>query len=77
MTAGKRENSDHTMVRTESVTDCGSIIGLPISSVIMLAPDQPSSSAMSDPETAVPNFCDIVPEEKMSPVMEVPKCSVW
>ena len=56
MTAGKRENNDHTIVSTESVTLAGSIIVLPILSVIILAPAQPRNKAMSEPEMAVPNF---------------------
>ena len=77
MTAGNKENNDHTIVSTESVTEAGSIIVLPIASVIILAPAQPNKRAMREPEMAVPNFCDIVPEEKIKPVAEVPNSSVW
>lgn len=77
MAAGNSENNDHTIISTELVTEAGSMDVLPIASVIILAPAQPSSNAMSEPEMAVPNFCDIVPDEKISPVADVPKCLVW
>lgn len=76
ITAGMREKSDHTIVRTESVTEAGSMTVLPIESVIIFAPASPSISAISDPEIAVPSFWAIVPEEKIRPVEEVPKVSV-
>ena len=72
MTAGKRENSDHTIVSTESVIEAGSTIVLPMLSVIMLAPAKPRNKATSEPEMAVPNFWAIVPEEKIRPVDDVP-----
>ncbi|CUP96333.1 Uncharacterised protein [Segatella copri] len=59
------------------MTLAGSIIVLPILSVIMLAPAQPRKRAMREPDMAVPNFWLIVPEEKIRPVADVPKCSVW
>ena len=70
------EKSDHTIVSTESVIEAGSMTELPKSSVIMLAPDRPRNRAMSEPEMAPPSFCDMVPEEKMRPVDEVPFFSV-
>lgn len=76
MKAGKSENSAHIIVLTDSVTDAGSMLSFPISSAIIVAPAMPSSNAMSDPETAPPNFCAIVPDENMSPVDDVPKVSV-
>ena len=72
MTAGKSENSDHTIVSTESVIEAGSTIVLPMLSVIMLAPAKPRNKATSEPEMAVPNFWAIVPEEKIRPVEDVP-----
>lgn len=76
ITAGKREKSDQTIISTESVMEVGSMTVFPILSVIILAPAQPKKRAMSEPEIAVPNFCDIVPEENINPVAEAPKCSV-
>ena len=76
ITAGNSEKSDHIIERTESVIDAGSTIVLPISSVVILAPAMPRNNATSEPEMAVPNFCDIVPEEKISPVEELPFFSV-
>ena len=76
MIAGTNEKSDHIILRTESVIDAGSTMVLPISSVVMLAPSSPRNKATSQPEMAVPNFCDIVPDEKMRPVEELPFFSV-
>ena len=76
MIAGNSENSDHTIVNTESVIEAGSIDVLPISSVIMLAPATPSNIAINEPEMAVPNFCDMVPDENIKPVADVPYFSV-
>lgn len=56
--------------------EVGSMTVFPILSVIILAPAQPKKRAMCEPEIAVPNFYDIVPEENINPVAEVPKCSV-
>ena len=41
-----------------------------------MKPAMPNSRATSEPEMAVPNFCAIVPDEKMRPVDEVPFFSV-
>lgn len=76
MIAGKSENSDHIMLSTESVIETGSTIVLPMLSVVMLAPASPKKRATSEPEIAVPNFCDIVPDEKIRPVDELPFFSV-
>lgn len=70
--AGKSENKAHTMESTEDVMEAGSMTGLPNWSFTMWAPAKPSSMAMREPEIAEPNFCAIVPEEKMSPVEDVP-----
>lgn len=72
MAAGNSEKSDHTIVNTESVMDEGSMTALPKRSGTMRAPAKPSNKAIREPEMAVPNFCDIVPEEKISPVEEAP-----
>ena len=74
--AGISEKRDQTILRTESVTEAGSMLVLPIASVIILAPDRPSSKAMSEPDSAVPSFWAMVPEEKIRPVDEVPNFSV-
>ena len=76
MKAGKREKSAHIIVRTDSVTEAGSMLSLPISSDIIVAPAMPRRRAMSEPETAPPNFYAMVPDEKMRPVDDVPKVSV-
>ena len=70
--AGKSENRHHTMESTESVMDAGSTLTLPISSESIRAPASPRNKATSEPLIAVPNFCAIVPEEKIKPVEEVP-----
>ena len=72
ITAGNNEKSDHIIVSTESVMDDGSTMALPISSVVIFAPARPRNKATSEPDMAVPNFCDIVPDEKISPVDELP-----
>ena len=72
MAAGKSENSAHTIVLTLSVTEAGSMLVFPNSSLTMFAPASASSRAMSEPETAPPSFCAMVPLEKMSPVAETP-----
>ena len=72
MAAGNNENKDQIIVSTESVIEAGSTIELPMASVVLLAPARPRNNATSEPEIAVPNFCDIVPEEKISPVDDVP-----
>ena len=76
MPAGMSENRDHTILRTESVTEDGSMLVLPIASVTIFAPARPSSIAMREPDRAVPSFWAMVPEEKIRPVDEVPNFSV-
>lgn len=74
--AGKRENSDQIMCWTEAsfvmVTTVCPVAG----SVPETKPERPRSSATSAPEMAEPNFWDIVPEEKIRPVEDVPFFSV-
>ena len=74
--AGNRENRLQTMVCTEATlvmeTTESPVTGL----VSEMKPERPSSSVTRKPEIADPNFCAIVPEEKMSPVEEVPFFSV-
>ena len=72
MTAGNREKSDHTIV----LTDSGSVIVTTVSpvfgSVVEMSPAMPRRRAMSEPEIALPNFCAIVPDEKIKPVDDAP-----
>ena len=75
ITAGKMENSDQIML----FTDSASVIVMtvcPVASVPDTKPAMPSNRATNEPEMAVPNFCDIVPLEKIRPVDEVPFFSV-
>ena len=74
--AGNNENRHHTIESTELVIEAGSTMVLPISSVIILAPARPKKRATSEPEMAVPNFCAMVPDEKIKPVDDVPFFSV-
>ena len=76
MNAGKSEKRAQIIVRTESVIEAGLMDSLPISSAIIVAPAQPSNRVMRAPEIAEPNFCDIVPDEKIRPVDDVPFFSV-
>ena len=70
--AGKREKSAQTMLDTPAslvmVTTASPLTG----SDPEMKPAAPSRRVTSAPETARPNFWAIVPEEKMSPVDEVP-----
>ncbi len=59
------------MVRTEAVIDSGLMVVVP-SITVMVAPAHPRRMAISEPEIALPNFCAIVPEEKIRPVEETP-----
>ena len=74
--AGKREKSAQIMVRT----DCSSVMVTTVSPVRMSVsetnPATPKRKAMRLAEIAPPNFCAIVPEEKISPVEELPYVSV-
>ena len=70
--AGKREKSAHIIVRT----DCSSVIVTTVSpvriSVVETNPATPKRNAIRLADIAPPNFCAIVPDEKISPVEEVP-----
>ena len=72
MAAGKRENRAHTILDTPTslvmVTTASPLTG----SDPEMKPAIPSRRATSAPDTAEPSFWAIVPEEKMSPVDEVP-----
>ena len=74
--AGNSENSAQIIVWTEPrlamVTSVCPVAG----SVPEAKPARPRRTATRAPEMAEPNFCDIVPEEKMRPVEEVPFFSV-
>ena len=76
MIAGKMENSSQII----SFTATGSVMVtmvLPVSgSVPEMNPERPNRRATNEPLMAVPNFCDIVPLEKITPVDEVPFFSV-
>ena len=76
ITAGKMENNSQTI----SLTEGSSVIVTMVSPVVIswweTSPAQPSSKAIKLPEIAPPNFCAIVPDEKMSPVELVPFFSV-
>ena len=76
MIAGKIEKSAHTIVFTDSSLVMVTIVSPVISSVEETSPAIPRSIAMSEPEIAPPNFCAIVPEEKMRPVDDAPNFSV-
>ena len=72
MTAGKRENIDQTIVLTDSSSVIVTIVSPLVGSVLDTRPAIPRRNAMSEPEIAPPNFCAIVPEEKIRPVDDVP-----
>lgn len=75
MRAGNMENNAHIILFTASM----SVIVItvwPAASVPDINPANPNSKATSEPEMAVPNFMAIVPDEKMSPVDDVPFFSV-
>ena len=73
--AGKSEKSAQIMVRTAGRLVMFMMVS-PVAVVPEANPASPSNNATNDPEMAVPNFCAMVPEEKMSPVEDVPLCSV-
>ena len=75
ITAGNSENNAQTMLFTAS-TSVIVITVCPVASVPDTNPATPSSKATSEPLMAVPNFCDIVPLEKMRPVDDEPFFSV-
>ena len=76
MAAGNSENRSQIICWTEAsfvmVTTVWPVAG----SVPEMKPERPRSMATRAPEMAEPNFCAIVPEEKMRPVEEVPFFSV-
>ena len=76
MIAGNIENR----IQIISFTATGSVMVTMVWSVTGSVPDtkpeNPNSRATSEPLMAVPNFCDIVPLEKITPVDEVPFFSV-
>ena len=74
--AGKSENIAHTIVFTDSSSVMVTMVSPVIISVVDTRPAMPSNAAMSEPDIAPPNFCAIVPEEKISPVEELPNFSV-
>lgn len=76
MTAGRIEKIAQIIVLTDSVTESGSIISLPKASSTIVAPDHPNSKVTKAPEMAPPNFCDMVPDEKIRPVDEAPNFCV-
>ena len=75
--AGKIEKSIHIMFFTESIFSAAMVTTVcPSAFVPEIKPTAPSISATNAPEIAEPNFCDIVPDEKISPVDDVPFFSV-
>ena len=75
MIAGKMEKSNHIIWLTASasvmvITVC------PAASVPEMNPEKPRNRATNEPLMAVPNFMAMVPEEKMTPVEDVPFFSV-
>ena len=76
MAAGKSEKRAHTILRTASSLVMVITVS-PVSSFVPeINPAIPRNRATSEPEIAVPNFYDMVPEEKMRPVEDVPFFSV-
>ena len=76
MAAGNKENRAHIMVWTEDWFTIVTTVSPVAGSVPEIKPARPRSSATSAPDMAEPNFWDMVPEEKMRPVEEVPFFSV-
>ena len=75
MIAGKIENRAHIMLFTLSASVIVMMVW-PSASVPEIKPAMPSKRATSEPLMAVPNFCAIVPDEKIRPVDEAPFFSV-
>lgn len=75
ITAGIMEKSAHIIFLTASISVIVMTVS-PLASLPEVKPATPSSMATNAPEMAVPNFIAIVPEEKISPVDEVPFFSV-
>ena len=77
MKAGKSEKSIQIMFFTESMSSGAMVTTVwPSAFVPETNPAMPSNNATRAPEMAEPNFCDMVPEEKMRPVEDVPFFSV-
>ena len=70
MMAGNSENSIQIIFFTASISV---IVTSPL---LELNPAKPKNITTKAPEMAEPNFCDIVPDEKMRPVDDVPFFSV-
>lgn len=75
ITVGNSENNAQIMLLTDSALVMV-IMVCPVASVPDTKPAIPNRNATSDPDMAVPNFCDMEPLLKMSPVDEVPFFSV-
>ena len=76
MTAGNKENNDQIISRTATSSVMVMTVWSVTGSVPEMNPAIPKNRATSEPLMAVPNFCYIVPEEKMTPVDDVPFFSV-
>ena len=76
MIAGKMENSSHTISLTEGSSVIVTIVSPVSMFVVDTSPAHPKSKAIKLPDIAPPNFCAIVPDEKMRPVEDVPFFSV-
>ena len=76
MAAGNREKRLQIIVWTEASLVIVITVCPVAASVPEMKPARPSRSATRAPEMADPNFWDMVPEEKMRPVEEVPFFSV-
>lgn len=77
MMAGKMEKSIHIIFFTESIFSAAIVTTVcPSAFVPEIKPAIPSSNATRAPDIAEPNFCDMVPDEKISPVDDVPFFSV-
>lgn len=76
MAAGKSEKMSHIICCTDSSLVMVMTVCPVVGSVPDTNPAMPRSRATSEALMAVPNFCDIVPEEKMTPVEDVPFFSV-
>ena len=74
--AGNKEKSDHIILLTDSSLVIVITVSPVAASVPEMNPDKPKNNATSEPEIAVPNFCDMVPEENIKPVEDVPFFSV-
>lgn len=74
--AGNNEKSDQIILLTDSSFVIVITVSPVTASVPEMNPDKPKNNATSEPEIAVPNFCDMVPEENIKPVEDVPFFSV-